>query len=159
MYGCLCSLVAWQPYHGIWNLSLCSCMYQASNGRTKKKKNHAFSFLNLSVHFCFLRSEKFSLRAVWTNTHHILIPKTTSRLSGPFDSKSPKSRRWIGTVESVLSKDDIWSVLKTSQLLLLRELKAVRKEEFHFNSIICSLYWHITFLCRGLVILYFMSWR
>lgn len=108
-----------------------------------EKKNHAF-FIPKSI------GPVLSLR-IWK----ILI--TTSFSAPALDSpglvqKSPNSRRWRGSVEVLLFKD------ATSQLLLFREAKAVREEEFQFNSIISGLYWYIILFHSGWIMLYFMSW-
>lgn len=90
--------------------------------------------------------------------HQNLILSTCSRLSRAL-SRSLQAPEDGGALwRPLCSRMPHWPIPNTSQLLLFREAKAVREEEFQFKSIISGLYWYITLFHSGWIMLYFMSW-
>lgn len=83
------------------------------------------------------------------NVHHNLIPSTYSRLSRALSGSLQTPEDGEAVWRPLCSRMPLWSIPNTSQLLLFREAKAVREEEFQFNSIISGLYWYITLFHSG----------
>lgn len=92
------------------------------------------------------------------NFYHNLIPRTWSRLSRALSRSLQTWEDGAAAWRPLCWRMPLWSIPNTSQLLLFRQAKAVREEEFQFNSIISGLYWYITLFHSGWIMLYFTSW-